>query len=350
MYLKNKTSINFIILLFNKGLLFEKLQNAGIEPYLMNMRFKYNMYAVKKIANLFKQNNINVVHTHGYKATILGGMAAKFCRIRVLKTEHGVQEPAEGFGYVKMSLNLYLDRLFSKYLLDSIVFVSKDIQNHFNKIFLNSKQYVIYNGIEPIETENNADNEIDKEFFNIGIVGRISEVKGHIYLLKAMKQLQHLDKIRLYIFGEGPLERDYKNYCDENGLSRKVYFMGFKKNIYDYMSKFDLLVMPSLHEGLPYTLLEAMFLRIPIIASEIGGIGEILEDNIDALLIPPADEDKLADAIVYLYDNQEERKRLIVNAYEKVSRQFLVDKMFFQYLHVYRDALGRNCCSLWECS
>jgi L-malate glycosyltransferase len=339
-YLRQTTDINCIVILFNNGLLYEKLKAENIETYIIPRSFKYDFTVIKKITRLFRERNINIVHTHGYKANILCGISAKLIKAKVVKTEHGRQEPSTGLGSLKMSFNLAMDRLFTKYFCEWLVFVSKDIQRHFDRSYANKKQCVIYNGIEPISvSESTSTAEIDDKYFNIGIIGRITEVKGHLYLLKAMTILNHINDLRLYIFGEGPLKIACEDYCNSNGFTGKVYFMGFKNNIYDYMSKLDLLVMPSLHEGLPYTILEAMYLKVPIIASDVGGLKEILDNNIDAVLILPTDEESLANKIKYLYDNRKIKENLVTNAFKKVLNNFLMDNMAYKYKQIYRDCI-----------
>lgn len=341
-YLKKETSVNLIVILFNRGLLYEKLRETNIETYIIDSNFKYNkynLYLIKSVIELFKKKNINIVHTHGYKANILCSIAAKICNARVIKTEHGKQEPSKGLGFFKMSLNLYLDRLFTKYFADGIVYVSRDIQNFFNKKYSKSKQWVIYNGIAPIEVVEKKDTGIDSRYFNIGIIGRISEVKGHIYLLKAMKELEHLDKIRLYIFGEGPSERVCKDFCSSNGLSNKVFFMGFEKDIHVYMKKLNLLVMPSLHEGLPYTVLEAMSFKVPVIASEVGGLKEVIVNNHNGLLVPPQDTELLAQSIEKAYKDLKLRESLAHNAFIDVFKNYSINIMVKKYIIMYKNLI-----------
>lgn len=340
-YLKKETNVRFIVLLFNKGLLYEKLKEAEIETYIIHSRFKYNLGIIKQSIKLFKEKKINVVHTHGYKANILCSIAATACNVKIVKTEHGKMEPPTGYSGFKMQINLKIDRLISRLLLDEIIFVSKDIESYYKKYYKNIKSTVIYNGIPWIKVNSDIKlQDFDYNTFNIGIVGRLSKVKGHIYLLKAIKHLEELRDIRLYIFGEGCLKDGLKNYCLENGISDRVFFMGFKNNIYDYIYVLDLFVMPSMHEGLPYALLEAMFLKIPIIASNVGGLKEILENDTDALLVPPLDEKSLANAIRHLYLNLKIRKHLVNNAYKKVSELFLLNQMAAKYLNIYRRCIS----------
>lgn len=335
-YLNKETNINFIVLLFNKGLLYEKLKEAKIETYIISSGFKYNIGVIKQIIKLFKEKKINVVHAHGYKANILCSIAAKASNAKIIKTEHGKIEPSTGFSRFKMQINHRIDRIISRLLLDEIVFVSKDIESYYKRYYKNIKSTVIYNGIPKIEVNPNINLQgFDYNAYNIGIVGRLTKIKGHIFLLRALKNLNGLGNIKLNIFGNGQLEEELKDYCNKNGISNIVAFHGFKENIHDYMAALDVLVMPSLHEGMPYTLLEAMYLKIPIIASDVGGLKEILENNVDALLVPPADKVVLEKAIRFLYANPELRKYLVVNAYKNVAGEFLINKMIDRYFAVY---------------
>ena len=98
--LNKQKTINFIVILFNKGLLYDRLHDLGIELYLIETKFKYDLSSFPKIIKIFKLKNISLVHTHGYKANILCSIAAKYCRIKVLKTEHGILEPEKGLNYL----------------------------------------------------------------------------------------------------------------------------------------------------------------------------------------------------------------------------------------------------------
>lgn len=337
--LRQEVNIAFIVVLFHEGLLHSKLKDAGIETYIIPSNFKYDFNAIRKTVKLFKEKEINIVHNHGYKANILCSIAAKVCNAKIIKTEHGKQEPSKGLGYYRMSFNLFLDRFISKYLIDHVVFVSKDIQTYYNNAYSGINYSVIYNGINIIEIGAVEENELDNNNFNIGIIGRICSVKGHIYLLKALKRLQQRTNIHLYIFGEGPLETACKEYCVMNNLSERVHFMGFKKDIYSYMRTLDVLVMPSLHEGLPYTILEAMSLKVPIIASDVGGLKDLIDNNRDGILVQPQDEQSLANAIEQVYQNIKLRDLFAKNAYEKVCSKFSAGKMTESYVNTYFDIL-----------
>ena len=116
--------------------------------------------------------------------------------------------------------------------------------------------------------------------------------------------------------------------------------MGFQKDIYTHMQKLDLLMIPSLHEGLPYTLLEAMYLKVPVIASAVGGLKEVIMDGYTGILVPPADPDAIAKAIERTYLNTTLRKRLSQNAFNEVIDKFTIATMAKKYVEVYHHMLG----------
>jgi len=333
-HLRDNVKIEFIVVLFHRGRLFEKLTAKGIRVELVDPAFKYDPSLPLKLARVLRKHRINIVHTHGYKSNILACLATLFYSIKIIKTEHGRQEPPKGFPGLRMSANLVLDRLVTRLCVDEVVHVSKDIQAFYLNAYRRPRQSVVYNGIKTI-TLGNKGVCLDSNFINIGIVGRITEVKGHIHLINAVKRLPDLDRLRVLVLGDGPLKNTLMDYCQRSGLSERISFLGFKDNVHEYISQLDIFIMPSLHEGLPYALLEAMYLRVPIIASNVGGISEILENNTDSILIEPSDPELIANAIRALAENKDMGKRLQENAFKKVTENFMIGKMVNEYLGVY---------------
>lgn len=275
-------SVCLIVVLFHEGHLSNKLREAGVRIFVLTS-FKYSLLTVSRLARLFRKEGIDIVHNNGYRANILCTIAAKACGLKVVKTEHGKIEPSKGLKRIKMTLNLLFDMLVSKSMVDRVVFVSKDMQSHSMRFYKSKKGKVIYNGIPRIEyAKVDRYNASNGKSFNIGIIGRLSEIKGHTYLLKAMSLLECVPGLKLNIYGSGSLEAELKDFCRQNALSDRVIFHGFRNDIYECLKSLDLLVMPSLHEGLPYTLLEAMYMKVPVVASDVGGLREILENGRDS--------------------------------------------------------------------
>ena len=340
----HRRGLGFVVLLLNEGLLAKRLRDSALPVEVIRTAGKYDPTGALRIRRALRRHRIQVVHVHGYKASVLGGIAAKLSGLKLVKTEHGRLEPFIGWAQFKMKINLYVDEAFSRRFLDAIVFVSRDIQDSLTGRYRRIPQTVIYNAIQPIEDSGAAGlaPRLEPEgAFRIGIVGRLKPIKGHEVLLRALGRLAHLPDLRLYIFGEGPTETALRSLCRESRIEDRVVFMGFRENMHGYLRQLDALAMPSFHEGIPYAALEAMSLGIPLVASDVGGLHEILEHEVDALLVPPGDAGTLARAIKRLVSDPALRTRLSRNARSKVNDRFLAPAMVDGYLGVYRRAVTR---------
>ena len=304
------------MILFHEGLLARRLRDQQIQVEVLDRYAKYDQRAVSALRQLLRQHQINVLHVHGYKATIVGGLAARGLDLKVVKTVHGQLEPLAAWkdlwSQSRLWMNTLLDRLASEVLIDARVFVSKDIQHAAPAFFGRIPHRLIYNGLQvpPESTDGPDQGGPGDGTFNVGIVGRIAKVKGHAALLRAVARLHHLENLRLHVFGTGPLEDECKRFSDEAGLSKVVRFHGFQHPIHPHIRALDVLVMPSLHEGLPYVLLEAMYLKVPVIASRVGGLREVLEaleEDAAGLVVPANDPAHLAAAIERLYHSPQLR-------------------------------------------
>jgi glycosyltransferase involved in cell wall biosynthesis len=337
------TGVHVVVVSLFDGPLRTKLDQSGIPVFVVGRGQRYDPRALTDMVALLRHHRINVVHTHGYKATILGAVAAKMAGARLVRTEHGRLEPSAGLEHLKMSFNQRLEATASRYGADAVVFVSRDVRQHSPASGGRAKQYVIYNGIDPIpdDVRHASLDGLDagEDGFAVGVVGRIAPVKGHRHLLEAFTLLRHLPQAKLYVFGEGPCEAEHRAFVEANGLSGAVRFMGFRANVRAYLAKLDVLVMPSLHEGLPYALLEAMQCKVAVIASRVGGLAEVLEDEATGLLVASADPAALARAIERLYRDPTLRSSLAENAYVEVQKRFLAPSMVDRYLEVYRAVL-----------
>jgi len=331
-----------LVILFHDALLARKLRAARIHVETLDQHGKYDVRTVRRLRSLLRQHGVTLLHVHGYRATVTASLAARGLGLKIVKTEHGCLEPLAGWkdvlGHTKLAANIALERLASQCSVDATVFVSRDLQGRLPRPRPNRTQRVIYNGID-IESAAAARPSRGGSTFRIGIVGRIDVVKGHPHLLRALARLRHLPDIRLQVFGTGPLEEPCKALAKELALDDRVSFEGFDPAIQDRMGALHLLVMPSLHEGLPYVLLEAMALRVPVVASGVGGIREALADADGAVLVPPGDEAQLAEAIERVYRNRQLRADLAERAFRTVHSRFLASHMVRQYVELYRQVL-----------
>jgi glycosyltransferase involved in cell wall biosynthesis len=336
----NRRGVGFVVLLLNEGALARRLRESSLPVEVVGGASKYDPRSATAIGRALRRHQITVVHVHGYKASILAGTAAKLQGLTLVKTEHGKLEPFPGWGRFKMTMNLWLDETLSRRLLDAIVFVSRDIQRGLTERYRHVPQEVIYNAIRPIEDSATvqAPTLTPEGVFRIGIVGRLKPIKGHDVLLRALARPGMPAALHLYVFGEGPLEPELRALGTELGIQDRVTFLGFRENMPGYLRQLDAMAMPSRHEGIPYAALEAMGMGVPLVASDVGGLHEILEHDVDALLVPAEDPGMLADAITRLHADSDLRARLARHARDKVNARFLAGPMVDRYLEVYRRA------------
>jgi glycosyltransferase involved in cell wall biosynthesis len=332
------------VVVFLDGPLAAALRDEQIAVHVLDSRAKYDPRMIWRLRALLRQHRINVLHVHGYKASVVGGLAAQGLHIKFVKTEHGQLEPLPRWSAIpshgRLAANTLLERLTCRCLLDAQVFVSRDIQERLGFRASRIPQHVIYNGVDApsLRPEDPVRRCDSGKQFNIGIVGRIDKVKGHDVLLEAMAHLQHLERVRLHVFGSGPLEEQCKRLARGPALAGIVRFHGFEPAIHDRIAALDLLVIPSLHEGLPYVLLEAMYLKVPVIASRVGGLREVLEEGC-GVLVTPNDPAALAAAIEQLYRNSWLRAQLAAKAHTVVRQRFLAGDMVRQYHELYQQLL-----------
>ncbi|MGH7146284.1 MAG: glycosyltransferase family 4 protein [Nitrospiraceae bacterium] len=344
--LRTSGDANVLCVLFQDGELADELLKHDVPVRIVRERHKYDMGVIGQLRDIFRQGDIEIIHTNGYKANLLCGIAGRWAGAKLVKTEHGVVEPDHGRAPLKMRLNVKMDELVSRMTHDAVVFVSKDLERLRGPGYGRASKGVIYNGIGRNGTEGDGQ-ELDRDArgaparVKVCTVGRLTEIKGHLYLLRAMRQLGDLDNLEVHIFGNGPLEEELQLYCARHGLTRQVIFRGFVRPIEPHLRQMDAMVIPSLHEGIPYAVLEGMAQGLAIVASAVGGIPEILRDGDTALLVAPRDDNGLACAIRSLYEDAGLRRRLGRNARRKVTTDLSIGAMAERYLHVY-ERLARS--------
>lgn len=171
----------------------------------------------------------------------------------------------------------------------------------------------------------------------VGIIGRIDPVKGHDVLLAALRHLGDTGRpVHVAVIGDGPGEQDLRNLAERLGVAARVHVLGFRRDVSAVLADLDLVAAPSRSEGLPYAILEAARQGLPLVASRVGGLAELLEDDVTALLVPPGDPAALAGAIARLLAQPDERRRLGEAARAMVAHRFRLDRMAHETLAVYR--------------
>ncbi len=205
----------------------------------------------------------------------------------------------------------------------------------------------IHNGIEPLDTTKidriRARRELgmEGEGIIIGSAGRLTEQKGYRYLLMAARELKAMNRdFFILIAGDGPLRKDLHEEVERLGLKERVRFLSFVEDIQRFLVGIDIFVLPSLYEGLPFVLLEAMGAGRPVIATTVGGIPEVVMDGVTGILVPPKDPLALSRAMGYLLENRKVATEMGRKGRERVERHFPSGRMVEATLEVYRELTG----------
>jgi len=307
------------------------------------------------VTNHLKEIRPHFLHSHRYKEHILGALAGKLSHNPLtVQTYHGLEENLPGWAGLKMSLYNGINVAVGKATADGIIGVSSEITNILKGRYPSADVRCIRNGIDLAQVVPTVERSamraqlgIAPDTFVVGTVGRLMPIKGFEYLIEAFAQFRRQpgrQESKLVIVGDGPLRAVLGQCAESHGVSRDVKFLGMRTDVYNVMRAFDVFALSSLHEGMPMVLLEAMALGVPIVASRVGGIPEILEDRREALLVPARDAGALAREIEVLAGSPELRTELIGAARGRVETQFSIKASATSMRELYRSLIGCGDC------
>jgi glycosyltransferase involved in cell wall biosynthesis len=287
-------------------------------------RGKFSPMTLVDILRITKEEHIQLIHAHGYGAANFGRLAGMIRGIPTIVHAHDDDR------YYPLYQNL-ADRLLRNHT-DKAIAVSGSVgKSCVNKRHIGKdKTFVIHNGI-PLKDFAAPDGErvrkerarlgIGPDFKVIGTVAKLREEKGTRYLIEsAVKVLEIFPKTLLLIAGDGPLMEELKTLSEKLGIADRVIFAGFRDDIPVILSIIDIFIVPSITEGSPLALLEAMAMGKPIVATNVGGIVEILRDGETGLLVPSRDPGAIAEKVVQLFRNEAESGKLGLSAKEEAEK------------------------------
>jgi glycosyltransferase involved in cell wall biosynthesis len=288
------------------GQFVQEASRRGLHLMLLPQRAAIDPGMILEARRVVREHGINVVQTHGYKSNVLGFFLRLFSRTPWIGFAHGYTDDNW-----KVRLYNRLDRFVLR-CADRIVTVSDSMQNMLIRNGVEQKRIrLIYNAVDLPDRQCTFDGASLSQAHGIasgrkivGVIGRLNPEKGQLVFLKAMRQVVTAcpDVVAL-IVGDGQDRDALERYTHEHGLSDRVIFTGYQDNVLDYYRILDLLVVPSLSEGLPNAVLEAMSFAVPVLATRVGGIPEIIGDG-NGVLVEPDDPQALADRMIELLSNE----------------------------------------------
>jgi len=236
---------------------------------------------------------------------------------------------------MKMTMSYAVDNVVNRWAVDRILTVSRELTEDFTRRFGDRKVVGIHNGVDlarVVAAREAADLRrelgIAPDAIVIGTVGRLVPVKGLEPFLRAARLVrERRADLKVLIVGEGPSETRLHALSRDLTLEQNVLFLGHRADCYDLMALMDVFVLPSLSEGIPMALLEAMALSRPVVATRVGGIPEVIEHEVSGLLVDAGQDSALAGACLAMIDDRDRAQRLGIAARIRIEQAFTAQAM-----------------------
>lgn len=330
-----------VIIAQPKSPLSEKAQQAGIEVIELNMKSEFDFKAIHQIRAIIRERKIGIVHTHTAHAHSI----ALFAKKKKDKWKLIVSRRVD----FRIKKNLFSKWKYKSPKVDLFIGVSRQIQKYLLEDGIEPARVIaIHSGIDIQKFKRlpNADGirkelEINKKTIVIGIIAALVDHKDHITFLHAISKIETEVPYIAIILGEGKLAPKLKELASKLELNDKVYFLGFKQNIPEYLNLIDIFTLTSKEEGLGTAILDAMAAGKPIVATRGGGIPEMVVHNKGGFLCEVGDSYELALAYKTLIENNSLRKDFSEFNKSYVDR-FSFETMVSKTVQVYHSYLGKE--------
>ncbi len=309
----------------------QRMEAAGVKLLYLDKKLGLDLSMVPKLRKIMVQERPDVVHTH-LDVIKYAVAAAKLAGVKkCVHTVHSVaHKEAEG------RIQKIINTIYYKLKWSVPVALSPEVQETIAQFYGLEKETIpaIYNGVDLSRCIVKERYETGEEV-NILHLGRFDVPKNHAGLLRAFALLlTHCPQARLHLVGDGDLRKEMEDLAEELGITEAVTFYGMQSNVYPYLHDADIFILPSLYEGNPMSIIEAMGTGLPILASNVGGIPDMLCNGETALLIP-CETESIWKACLTLIGDAGLRERLGRNA-KAASRRFSSEAMALEYCKVYK--------------
>jgi glycosyltransferase involved in cell wall biosynthesis len=311
----------------------------GLTTEALDCRGRWDYDTIIRLRKMFDKYEVSIVHSHNVKANLYSRVAARSRPIKTIGTCHNWSTRTK-----KEWLVSAVDRLTLR-SFHHVVVVSDKLLGPVSRFGVAAERTtVIDNGVLQSSSPANvpplsAELGLGKKRV-IGSVGRLSTEKGHRFLVEALPGvLARVPDCALVLAGDGPERSALMSRARDLGIAAQVHFIGVRNDIANVLSSVDVFVMPSLVEGSPLALIEAMMAEKAIVASTVGAIPQMLQDRVSGMLVPPGDVSALSSAIATLLEQRELSQSLARNAGRTSAERYSADRMAERYATVYRKLL-----------
>ncbi len=335
------------------GVFGEKLRDAGVPVYVLNRAPGLDWSLLPKLREIIVKEQIDVIHAHQYTPYFYGLMGSLYSKItltpsrpEVVFTEHGRFYP-DVRKFKRVVSNPILS-LFTKEIVTISASTKQSLIDYEN--FPARRIRVVYNGIDLERFSKTADRLAKRRELGLqpddkvfGIVARLDPIKNHAMLLRACQQLvKTVPNAYLLIVGDGPERAKLEELTASLGIAAHVKFLGARQDISELLQTFDVFALSSFSEGTSVTLLEAMGVGVPIVATNVGGNPEVVSDGETGFLVESDNADDMANKLLQLLQDNALRQRMGNAGKQRVHALFSIEKMVQAYVDLYLNASKRK--------
>lgn len=331
------------------NLITNKLEELGIPVDFVLVKHLRDPFNIFRILKYLRKHKPRIIHTQLEFSDTLGNIAAKLLGIPSVSTVHTIENPTRtSRTFWRNQIRWFVLRNFCT----RIIAVSDKTRAYYIQYanLPNNKIITLYNGIDlsafqpqKRRAKREARKNLDLPDTSIIVctVAVLREQKGIQYMIEALPAiLEQCPNVFYLIIGDGAYGQQLKSLASGHDVGKQVIFAGYRTDIPELLSISDLFVLPTLGDALPTVLIEAMAARIPIVASNVGGVPEIIVDKVTGLLVPPANSSKLADACLQILHNEALANHLVLNAYEATQQKFNVLSQVKNLSNLYEQMLN----------
>jgi glycosyltransferase involved in cell wall biosynthesis len=327
--LNEKGHKNFLVAPYD-SILVKKTKSIADSIFIIKPRRIFDVINIFQICRFIDFCQADILHLHTSHAHLIGGIAGRIKDVPVVVTKR-VDFPIKGrFKYNKFADKIIaISQAVKKVLVDGGVIEDKIV--------------VIPSGIDTKKFDNVQNGNYLFRTFNIpakslviGTVAHLTDHKGHVYLIQAIpKILKEFPNCFFLFVGGGELKESLVEKARIFGVKDRIIFTGFREDIPEILSILDLFVLPSHLEGLCTSLMDAMYMKVPIVATTAGGISEVVENEKTGLLVPPKDPLALTETVIQLLKDEKKREKFTEEGKKRVLREFTASKMVKRIEKVY---------------
>lgn len=335
------------VVLFRHGWFQGFLEEHGIPVDIIPSRKSWDMSFVKRLCAYCRGHKIDLIHAHLPGGNLYGSIAGKILHIPVICTLHNefiMPGSIERFNTIKMFV--------VRNLASRLVIVAEFMRNDYlSKGRIPSrKMLLIYNGVRPVDSDVSFNLDDFRKAISyrdgdilIAHIANLRTPKGHNILIEAAARvLRESPKAKFLLIGEegdGRIKSDILARLKAHNITNRVVLLGFRRDVSQILKHVDVFALSSISEGLPVSVVEGMRSSLPVVATTVGGLPEVVKDGVSGYLVKPGDPDALAEKLIALCKCPELRSQMGQNGCEIASAIFSLDTMISKYQNLYEELM-----------